>query len=523
VARYPEAPPGFECPYRDRCPHLGGLSTAWVFHEYQDGFVVERKYWRVRDEYEAQLQEQLVAIQSLERENAELRARLTALHRRQFKAGKKRRRADDQPCGCDRQGGAQDPRKRRGAPRGHPGWRRPGPDRVDEEVVVPAPERCPHCGSEQLVPSDEMREHVQEDIVLQPRTWVTNFKHHQAVCPRCHRVVVQAAHGELLGSRIGPVTKSAAVFLRYGMRLSYRKVQELLEVFFGMPCVPASVMNFDRQATAKGEPLYEDLKHKLRACPIVYADETHWRQDGRNGFVWYGGNEQVALFHIDPSRSAAVAVRLLGDEFGGSLVTDGYAAYNAVNASSRQSCLAHLIRKAKEISQAVGLDPEGHRDHDALRFCTHIARAFTKACQMGAKRADGSLSPSRAARLVPRLYSLVDSICSTPLKHQQAETFRRRILDPRREYDRLFTFLSVPGLAPTNNHAEQALRTPVIFRKICFGTRSPEGSRSHSVLPSLLLTAQRQGHHPLSFFQTLFCADTATAQAALYNNSNDSP
>jgi len=90
----------------------------------------------------------------------------------------------------------------------------------------------------------------------------------------------------------------------------------------------------------------------------------------------------------------------------------------------------------------------------------------------------------------------------------------------KREYDRLFTFLTVPGLAATNNHAERALRSPVIFRKICFGTRSAEGSRSHSILPSLLLTARRQNHHPLQFFQTLLTADTATAQAALFNDSS---
>jgi len=60
----------------------------------------------------------------------------------------------------------------------------------------------------------------------------------------------------------------------------------------------------------------------------------------------------------------------------------------------------------------------------------------------------------------------------------------------------------------------------VIFRKICMGTRSAEGSYSHSVLPSLVLTAKRQGKHPLAFFETLFTQDTATAQAALYDDSS---
>ena len=100
-----------------------------------------------------------------------------------------------------------------------------------------------------------------------------------------------------------------------------------------------------------------------------------------------------------------------------------------------------------------------------------------------------------------------------------AETLRRRLTVT--DFIRLFTFLTVPGVEPTNNHAEQALRGPVIMRKITFGTRSAEGSLAHGVLPSLLLTAQRQGRDPLQFFRTLFTADSATAQAALYRNPPD--
>ena len=90
----------------------------------------------------------------------------------------------------------------------------------------------------------------------------------------------------------------------------------------------------------------------------------------------------------------------------------------------------------------------------------------------------------------------------------------------KKEYQRLFTFLNYPEVQPTNIQAEQSLRNMVIFRKICFGTRSTDGSYSHSVLPSLLLTAKRQGKHPLDFFQTLFTCDSATAQNALYKNSS---
>ncbi len=90
----------------------------------------------------------------------------------------------------------------------------------------------------------------------------------------------------------------------------------------------------------------------------------------------------------------------------------------------------------------------------------------------------------------------------------------------KKEYHRLFTFLKYSEVQPTNNQPEQSIRNMVIFRKICFGTRSTAGSDSHSVLPSLRLTAKRERKHPLAFFRTLFTSDTPNARAALYNDSS---
>ena len=498
---------------------MDGISAMWAWSVFQEAGVERSEHWRIRDMMATEIDDGLARIAQLEAENAQLAAKNKALHQRQFKAGKAKRPVD-RPGRRASESDSPAPPKKRGAPVGHPPWRRRKPDHVDIVTPVGAPEICPHCGCEHLDPSDEIKEHLQEDIVLQPRTFVTNFKHAQAHCPKCDRLVVQAAEGELLNCDIGPTTKAAAIFLRYGMRLSYRKVQELFDVFFGMPFVHASAMNFDLTAAEKGVPLYEDLKEKLRASPVVYADETHWREDGRNGYMWYGGNENLAVFHIDSSRSSKVAVELFGDSFGGALGTDGYAAYNAVNAKKRQSCLAHLIRKAEEIEKEIMLLPVKHRDLSSVRFCRSIAIAFRKACDMGRKLDAGELSYKIGGLLTRRFYSLIGIICTSPQTHKSAESFRRRLLDPKREYNRLFTFLTTPGLAATNNHAEQALRSPVIFRKICFGTRSAAGSQSHSILPSLLLTAQRQDHHPLKFFRTLLTTNTATAQAALFNDSS---
>jgi len=505
-----QPPANYQCPYQHCCPHLQGLSTEFVFAEYQNSHEEHLDHWKARDELNELLEQMRGYTQALEAQNAELKAKLTALHRRQFKANRKQPPASARPP----------ERRKRGAPMGHPAWQRPKPAHIDQTRIVAAPQVCPHCNGTDLTPIAEIKVHLQEDIVLAPRPQVTCFKHHQAFCAHCRRPVIQAADGEMLNCPIGPTTKALAVFLRYGMRVPYRKVQELFGVLFGMRFVPASAMSFDRTATLKGQPLYEDLKEKLRVALSANADETGWRQDGINHYLWYAGNEQLALYHIDRHRSAEAAQLMLGENFAGVLTTDGYAAYNAVNAKERQTCLAHLIRYCNEIRQEILLKAPRFQDPQALEFVDELAGLFKNACAQGGKLRTGKISPTTALGNRRGFYRKLGTICSRPLQDEKALILQRRLTDEHKDKPRLFTFLKYPNLQPTNNQAERSLRGMVIFRKICMGTRSPSGSHTHSVLPSLLLTAQRQGRHPLGFLETLFGAKTQTAQAALYNDSS---
>ena len=152
-----------------------------------------------------------------------------------------------------------------------------------------------------------------------------------------------------------------------------------------MPFVPASAMAFDRSATHRGEPIYEDLKEKIQALGNVHADETSWRENGINHHVWYAGNKELAFFHIDRNRSSKVAQSILGKNFGGVLNTDGYAAYNGVNPKDRQACLAHLIRNAKEIKQEILNKPKKYQDRKSIVFCDAAIKLFKKACEIGHK------------------------------------------------------------------------------------------------------------------------------------------
>jgi hypothetical protein len=486
---------------------LRGLSTTWA-----SKLIADAQADTYRDgHYVGRVTEELAALQAdnqrLEKENAELRARLSAQHASRFKSNRSPPREPSTE-------------RKRGAPHGHPPWSRPVPDHIDHVVQVPAPSVCPHCATAGLQATGEKHEQIQEDIILRPKTVVTAYQHDTAFCPNCRRAVFQTAEGELRHCQIGPTAKATAVFLRHELRLSYRQVRKIFAELFGLSFVPASAMAFDQAAARAAEPIHEVLRDKVRCADIIHADETHWRIDGQGAYIWFAGNPNFGFFHIDRSRSGDVALAIFGSRFQGSLVADDYAAYNLIEPKNRQSCLAHLIRKADEITQTIALLPESLQHPADRRFCDRTATLLSEACEIGHLRDTGQLSFAQAQAKRPVLQASLQRICKTPCQHPEAENLRQRLLDPKRDGHRLFTFLNVNRMPPTNNYAEQTLRHPVIFRKLIFGNRSDRGAHSLAVNLSLIHTAKCLQRDLIPLLKTALLSGPAAAANFLFENSS---
>lgn len=305
-------------------------------------------------------------------------------------------------------------------------------------------------------------------------------------CPSCERQVIHPLEGELPFAPIGPNAKATALYLRHVLKVPYRKISEAMSTLFGIDFVPASTLGFEKRARVNARPIHQDLIEKIRLADVIHADETHWREDGKNYWIWYAGNESLCVFQIDPHRSSEAATSLLGDKLNGLLVTDAYAAYNAIDcAGGRQSCLSHLLRKSKEIAAELALIKKA--DTSSLRFCQSLSTLLKEACALVVPK-------QQAARkkLVDQFRNKLDTICRKPLSFEKAETLRKRLIPTSSEYPQLFAFIEHGG-PPTNNHAERSLRPLVIFRKVCLGTRSRTGSDNISVFASLTQTAALQG------------------------------
>jgi transposase len=298
------------------------------------------------------------------------------------------------------------------------------------------------------------------------------------------------------------------------LQIPYRKVQHLLADLFGMPLVPASAMAFDRQATARGRPLYQELRAMLKSSARVYADETSWRQDGQGHYVWFGGHERLAVFQITDNRSAESAVQLLGDDFDGTLISDAYAAYNAVHATHRQTCWSHIAARCKELVQQMEMTAPPIAVPKAARFCRQLKKFASRLCDLGGRLHHHKLTLPKARAMIPRLERELKRLAGQPRDFAPAETLRDRLIN--KDPDKLFTFLRVPEVEPTNNHSERSIRSLVIMRKICFGTRSAAGSESHGILASLLETARRQGRSQIDFLVALLTQPPAVARTALF-------
>jgi hypothetical protein len=509
MGRWKTAPDGFVCPYRDSCPHLGGLSAFWMFEERQRSKSREHEHWQTREEM-AEENASLHRVVSEQRQEIDrLKAENQLLHQRRFKPSKPKPAKPDEtanaPC-C-----AALPQKPRGAPKGHPPWTRKVPEHIDRHIHVEAPLICSHCQSATDASIGGQTSYIQEDIVLVPQTVVTSYVHDTAFCPGCQCQVIHPLEGELPFAPIGPNAKATALYLRHALKVPYRKITEAMGTLFGIHFVPASTLGFEKRAGVNARPIHQDLIQKIRVADLVHADETHWREDGKNCWLWYAGNESLSVFRIDPHRSSEAAKSLLGEKLDGLLVTDAYAAYNAIEcAGGRQSCLAHLLRKSKDIGEELALMEAA--DAPSVRFCQSLVCLFKEACaavipnQMGARK-----------KLADHFRKKLGPICRKPLAFEKAETLRKRLIPTSREYPQLFAFIEHGG-PPTNNHAERSLRPLVIFRKVCMGTRSSTGSENISVFGSLTQTAALQGAKVIDMFRALFRSSPNHAQDVIFSS-----
>ena len=391
--------------------------------------------------------------------------------------------------------------KKRGAPKGHPGWSRPVPRHADQHVEVTL-DQCPECGGRHLERCKRYEDHYQEDIVLPP-VEVTRFRKHFYDCPDCKNVVHGVGEGELPGSYIGPVAKSLSSFLHFQMKVPYRKLRILFRDLFHLSFTPSAAPGFDGQIRRRGAPIYQQMRQRLPAQPLAHVDETGWRLEGVNYWLWCVAVARMVVYHIDRHRRGRVVEELLGRRFGGVLISDFLAAYNHIRAR-KQRCLVHLLRLIKKWELHFADDRQRQKYFTQLKGL--VKSILTLSAQWAGGRPRNFID--RRADLIARLRRAL----RTTLDHPRADKFITKLSAKWRE---LVTCLEVSGVCAHNNLAERLLRDNVILRKITFGNRSDKGVQNHQVLMSLIQTARLQNLNPLTFLHLLLTQPASAAATLL--------
>jgi transposase len=442
------------------------------------------------------LDEAMALLAMVWEEVVRLRARVQELESRlaQNSTNSSRPPSSDPPAAPPRPPTPPTGRRRGGQP-GHPPHQRAllPPEQVDQ-VVAHWPTHCRRCAA--LLAPQATSEPVRHQVTELPpvRAVVTEHQLHQVCCAACGTTTCAVLPTDVPAGAFGPRFQATVAVLSGRYRLSRREVVGVCTDVLGTPLAVGSVDGLcQATAAALREPVAE-LQAMVWEAAAVHADETSWRQAGQRRWLWVVVAPLVTVFAIAASRGSGVIKGLLGDPFGGYLISDRWSAYSWLPAERRQVCWAHLKRDFQAWVDVGGTArPLGE---EALEL---LARLFD-AWQAG--RDEPAPRPRLAAQVAPlqaEFRALLErGQCSG---HYKAIGLSESLL---KLWPALWTFLRVAGVEPTNNRAEQAIRPAVLWRKGSFGTQSEAGNTFVARLLSVTATCQQQ-HRSLLAYLTDVC------------------
>ena len=379
--------------------------------------------------------------------------------------------------------------KQRGGQPGHPGQSRlvRDPDAV-EAVADHWPSVCPHCQA-MLEMGDEVGAPQRQPVweVPEAPAVVTEHRRHAVRCPRCRRVVRAERPADGAVGVCGPRLSALVGLLHGRYRISAREVVALLAGVWQVRLSLGSVAALWQRVGAALEAGFTEAQAALEQAPWVNADETGWRRGAAKRWLWGATTPQVSVFRVAQSRAAVELAPLLGVDFGGIVGSDRFRAYDTLPLERRAVCWAHLKRDFAgyaDYGGEVGLWGQAALGEEQALFARwHRFRS-------------GELTRAALQDEVAPIQARVRDLLEQGQSQGATRGFCRELL---RLWPALWTFLSVDGVEPTNNAAEQVLRPAVLWRKGCFGTQSDAGDRFAERILTVSATCQQQWRDLLAY------------------------
>lgn len=331
---------------------------------------------------------------------------------------------------------------------------------------------CPICEHEIGGVVDTVIKYT-EDIALKPRPTVTKHTITRHWCRHCETYVKSPDVPPI--TRIGIKTMGYVRYARYRLRLPLGKIKESLLDLYDFKLSEGEIVATLKDAERLFGKDYEAIIALIQAATAVYADETGWRMDGQNWWLWVFVTATGTQYVIEDTRGKGVAERALGNKPDRVIISDGYAAYQNL-AGDKQQCWVHLLRKAKLQS---------------LKLYEDLVVLYKKLLL--------ELEKPLGQRDKARFQKEFSVLIVKPYPEPTVEKVRERM---KRHETVLFTCLDYENVLPENNTAERAIRPQVVMRKIFGGSRSLAGVQAHQVNSSVLET-MRQRNPEANFFDVI--------------------
>jgi transposase len=365
-------------------------------------------------------------------------------------------------------------------------------ERVNKHIQCDR-KNCPHCGSSAIQLSSQPPEILQQAELPDVQAIVTEYQLSKYACEACGKNSVASLPEGIPDSAFGPKLMGFLATLTGVFHLAKREAIQLIKDLFGIDMGVGSVPNIEERVANALEPIYQHIHSFVIDSQFCkHFDETGWRNAGQRHFVWLASCEHAAFYMVDRTRSAQAFKRLIGQKAPSDLaaVTDRYGVYNVLG-KIHQYCMAHLIREFKCYAERDGPDKEiGKALEKELKTVCRIQREYRK---------EKISIEQRDTRLRSRKKK-VELLLEDGMANGSDDLYKicEKLLG---DFDKLWTFMRVPGMDPTNNLAERDLRKLVIWRKKSYGTRSNRGKRFVERITSVAQTLKKQGKNIISFIQ----------------------
>lgn len=371
-------------------------------------------------------------------------------------------------------------KKPRGRKKGHQGSGRKQPERIDKIIRIEAEDNCPDCGTSFSSTSVERTRNVTDIDPIRP-TINTKYVIERGWCPSCRKYHESPITTALPNHRFGFQLMLFVVYQKTALGLSYGKIQEELERYFGLKISKGQLSNITIEVSQLFGSAYADLLEIMRTQKGLHIDETGWKVDGDTHWLWVFVNNIVTLFVLSKSRGSKVPKALLGTDFEGTIVSDFFSAYSPLDVD-KAKCWAHLLRDTHELT--TGRPPPSGSERG--KFHRELHELFLT---MGLVLIEIEADPSRGEKRHASMRTKLANFAQQPWEDLDCIRLSKRIL---KHLDELVVWLINPDIAPDNNMAERALRPAVVTRKTSFGSRSKLGAHAFARMLSVIMSWRQQ-------------------------------